>query len=348
MARLRWLLFPLAALYGWMMRVRNRQYDQGQRDVVEFEPTIISVGNLSVGGTGKTPMIEYLIRMLKDRHPLATISRGYGRRTKGFRLASDEDTARTIGDEPLQFYRKFGKEIFVTVSEERILAVPEVLGDHEEVTLFLLDDAYQHRKIGRDLNILLTSCHRPFYVDHVLPMGLLREERSGAKRADLVVVTKCPQSLSDDAKRRTVEEIIKYSGKKPVFFSTTQYGDLTYVLGPNRALTDKSAALSGIARPEPFMEQIMKSNDIVHHFNFKDHYAFTTADLNKIEKTLDSLNICQIITTEKDMVRLLSFQDHSLFKKVSLFYVPITFVIDREEEFRAEVMKVVEKPGEEN
>ncbi len=344
MARLRWLLFPLAALYGWMMRVRNGQFDSGKRMQVEFIPTVISVGNLSMGGTGKTPMIEYLIRLLKDRVKLATISRGYGRKTKGFRMANDEDTARTIGDEPLQFYRKFKKDIYVTVSEERILAVPEVLGGYDEkVSLFLLDDAYQHRKIARDLNILLTTFEEPFFRDHVVPMGRLREERAGAGRADLVVVTKCPSKIEETEKSWFREEIKRYAGDKPVFFSHLKYGNLSQVLGPEAELPGEVAVLSGIAKPDLFLKEVGEMADIVHHFNFKDHYAFTQSDLNGIQKVLNNLNKSVLVTTEKDMVRLLSFSDHPLFEKVSLFYVPIAFAIDREEEFIAEVLKVVEK-----
>ena len=212
------LLYPLSLLYGWMMQVRNRQFDTGKRNVVEFIPKIISVGNLSMGGTGKSPMIEWLIRLLKDDHQLATISRGYGRKTKGFILVGDEDTARTVGDEPLQFYRKFGNDVKVSVCEERILAVPEIVGDFPETNLFLLDDAYQHRKIGRDLNILLTAYDALFVDDSVVPMGGLRERPSGAARADMVVVTKCPSGLEQDVKERVGNRIKAYAGDKPVYF----------------------------------------------------------------------------------------------------------------------------------
>jgi len=343
MARLRWLLFPFSALYGWMMRVRNRQFDSGKRAVVEFIPTIISVGNLSMGGTGKTPMIEYLIRLLKDQVSLATISRGYGRKTKGFILASDEDNARTIGDEPLQFYRKFKDDIYVTVCEERILAVPEVLSDHEEVSLFLLDDAFQHRKIGRDLNILLTTFEEPFFRDHVVPLGRLREERQGAARADLVVVTKCPGETGETERQWFRDEVRKYAGDKPVFFSHVAYGKPEHALGPDTAWPAEVAVLSGIAKPDYFLKEVSTHAKTVHHFNYQDHYAFSAADLDKVLKTLNNLNNWVLVTTEKDMVRLLSFKDHPLFEKVSLFYVPIEFAMDQKEEFEAEVLKVVEK-----
>ena len=338
---MRWLLFPFSALYGWLMRVRNRQFDSGQRTVVTFIPPIISVGNLSMGGTGKTPMIEYLIRLLKDRVKLATISRGYGRKTKGFRLANDKDDARTLGDEPLQFYRKYKDDIYVTVCEERMLAVPEVLAAHEEVRLFLLDDAYQHRKIGRDLNILLTTFGEPFFRDDVLPLGRLREGKEGASRADLVVVTKCPEEMDETEKQWFRQEITPYAGEKPVFFSHIRYGAAKRAMGSEQDWPAEVVVLTGIAKAAPFLKEVQTRTRIVHHFNYPDHHAFTPADLDKVLKVLDNLNKSVLVTTEKDMVRLLPFQDHLLFEKVSLFYVPIELAMDCGEVFDAEVLKVV-------
>ena len=347
MALLRILLFPLllplSALYGWMMQQRNRQYDRGQRAVVDFIPKIIAVGNLSMGGTGKTPMIEWLIRLLKDDYKVATISRGYGRKTKGFRLVGEEDTARTVGDEPLQFFRKYGEQVKVSVCEERILAVPEIVGEFPETQLFLLDDAYQHRKIGRDLNILLTAYDDLFTNDRVLPLGGLREPKAGAGRADLVVVTKCPAKLTPAEKEGITNVIREYAGNKPVFFSSIAYGEAEQVLGAEKAIGSDTAVLTGIAKPAPFLSHVGELAAIKHHFNYKDHYAFTKGDLDRVEKMLNDLNIRTLVTTEKDMVRLLSFREHTLFKKVSLFYIPIIFEIDRAEALKEQVLKVVEK-----
>lgn len=343
MAMLRWLLFPFSALYGWMMRVRNGQYDTGYRNVVEFDRPVISVGNLSVGGTGKTPMIEYLIRLLKDGHKLATISRGYGRKTRGFRLAGEEDDASTLGDEPYQFYRKFGNEVLVSVCEERILAVPEIVQDHADVAAFLLDDAYQHRKIGRDFNILLSEFIRPFYQDQVVPVGRLREHRFGAGRADAVVVTKCPPGLGESVKKRIVARIQKYSGDKPVYFSHIGYDQPVLSFGPQENSTEEVILITGIAQPGVFCKEVEKTKKILHHFDFRDHYSFRASDLDKIERIVkESQKTPSILTTEKDMVRLLSLKEHSLFQKLSLFYMPIRFVIDREEEFKDQVLKVFE------
>lgn len=344
MAMLRWLLFPFSALYGWMMRVRNGQYDTGYRPVVEFDRPVISVGNLSVGGTGKTPMVEFLIRLLKNDRKLATISRGYGRKTKGFRLANDTDNASTLGDEPYQFYRKFGSEVLVSVCEERILAVPEIVQEHEEVAAFLLDDAYQHRKIGRDFNLLLTEFIRPFYNDQVVPVGRLREGRSGAARADAVVVTKCPPSLDESVKRRVTERIRKYSGEKSVYFSHIGYDEPVLAFGPTESCEKEVIIITGIAQPGVFCKQVEKTSKVLHHFDFRDHYAYKAVDLAKIEAYVkESQKSVSLLTTEKDMVRLLSLKEHPLFEKVSLFYMPIKFVIDKEEEFKDQVLKVFDK-----
>lgn len=344
MAMLRWLLFPFSALYGWMMHVRNGQYDTGYRPVVEFDRPVISVGNLSMGGTGKTPMIEFLIRLLKNDYKLATISRGYGRKTKGFRLANAQDDASTLGDEPYQFYRKFGEDVLVSVCEERILAVPEIVHDHEQVAAFLLDDAYQHRKIGRDLNIMLTEFIRPFYNDQVVPVGRLRESRSGANRADVIVVTKCPPNLDESVKKRVAARIRKYSGEKPVHFSHIGYDEPTLAMGAEVAIEGEVVLITGIAQPGAFCKQVEKTMKVLHHFDFRDHYAFRAADLDKIDKYVkESQKTVSLLTTEKDMVRLLSLKDHPLFKKVSLLYMPIKFVIDKEEEFKDQVLKVFEK-----
>lgn len=205
------LLFPFSALYDAATRLRNHLYDIGTKPVIHFETITVSVGNLAVGGTGKSPMVEYLVRLLKGQYKVATLSRGYGRKTKGFILASEQSTAASIGDEPMQFYRKFGAEVAVAVGEERAIAIPEILFHHSDTEVIILDDAFQHRKVGRDLNILLTAYHSPFFKDHVLPAGRLREARKGAHRADIVVVTKCPPTLDEKDKTSFSQAIREYA-----------------------------------------------------------------------------------------------------------------------------------------
>lgn len=313
--------------------------------MISMESTIISVGNLSTGGTGKTPMIEYLVRLLKDDHQLATLSRGYGRKTKGYRLAKASDTSELIGDEPLQYFRKYGDQIKVVVSEKRVLGVSSLLLEHPETELFLLDDAYQHRFLQRDLNIMLTAYDRPFFKDWVLPTGDLREPRKEAKRADLIVVTKCPFSLSEKDKAAFENGIDQYNKAATIFFSKVAYADPERILG-SAVLQKEVVLLTGIANPKPLVEHLNKDFEIKKHFTFPDHYQFRDKDLDAVKTYAEENNLTNILTTEKDMVRLLSRKGHSLFKKCSLFYVPIESVIDNSEAFDEKVLKALKgKPN---
>lgn len=339
---IRAIFFPFSILYGWLMHIRNRQFDNGQRRQTMFDKVVISVGNLSTGGTGKTPMIEYLIRNLKDRASIATISRGYGRKTKGFRLATVEDTAATIGDEPLQFFRKFGQEITVSVGEERILAIPSVLMTHAQAELFLLDDAFQHRKVGRDLDIVLSDYSHPFYKDYVLPSGNLREPRSGARRAHAIVVTKCPVDLNEGEKEDIRKEIRRYNAKAPIYFSHISYMPLRPVFS-EVLLPENIVLLTGIAKTKPILKHLTAKHKVVRHLSYPDHYNFRSRDLDDMEKTMTSMNTRAIVTTEKDMVRLLPFKSHSIFQKNDLFYLPIEFQLDAEELFLKQLIETIEK-----
>jgi len=321
------------------MLARNRQFDNGQRTQTEFDRVIISVGNLSTGGTGKTPMIEFLISKLKEPYKLATVSRGYGRRTKGFRLANDADDAKSIGDEPLQFYRKFGKEVAVSVCEERILAIPSILMEKEDIEIFLLDDAYQHRKVARDYNILLSDYHHPFYKDFVLPTGNLREPRSGARRADAIIITKCP-NLSEQQKAQVVSAVSVYNKSAPVYFSQIAYQQVAPVFG-NAKLPQEIALLTGVAKAQPIADHLSNSHRVLKHLEYADHYNFRSGDLDDMLKALEKIETKALVTTEKDMVRLLPFKSHPLFQKIDLFYLPIEFKLDREDDFLSGLMKVI-------
>ncbi len=338
---MRYLLFPFSMLYAGIMRLRNRQFNQGSRPIASFERVIISVGNLSTGGTGKTPMIEYLIRQLKSDYALATVSRGYGRKTRGERIAGEEDSARTLGDEPFQFYRKFGDEIKVVVGEQRALAIPHLLMDFELTELILLDDAFQHRQVARDLNIMLTDYSTPFYNDFVLPAGNLREGRGEAVRADAIVMTKCPEDLSEANKKEITGKINRYNSNAEVFFSSIAYGDLKAIFGEAQP-KKQVAVVSAIAKPKPFYRFLERQFDIVEKFEYVDHYNFKSQDLDRILRKLNGKDV-SIVTTEKDMVRLLPFADHSLMKQFDSFYQPIELTIDRPEAFRKLLIDAIEK-----
>ena len=338
---MRYLLFPFTLLYAGIMQLRNRQYDNGNRPVSLFEKVVISVGNLSTGGTGKSPLIEKLIRLLTNHYSLATVSRGYGRKTRGERIASELDNARTLGDEPFQFYRKFGEQIKVVVGEERVLAIPHLLMDFPETEVLLLDDAYQHRKVARDLNILLSDYSAPFYLDHVLPAGNLREARSQASRADLIVITKCPKGLDETEKAQVVQSIARYNNEAPVFFSSIRYSELQPVFGQSE-IKKEVATITAIANPKPFYQYLSNGFNLIEKFEFVDHYNFKRSDLDRILRKLNGKSV-SLITTEKDMVRLLPFADHPLMKQFDLFYQPIEVEIENEASFEKLLIEAIEK-----
>jgi len=323
-------LFPFSLLYNLATRVRNYLFDIGYSRSISFDVCIISVGNLVAGGSGKTPMVEYLIRLFKSRYPTATLSRGYGRKSRGFRLASAEDNFKSIGDEPFQIFRKYGNEVKVAVGEERILAVPMLLQEVPETKLIILDDAFQHRQIKPHFNILLTEFNRPFFNDYVLPAGNLREARRGASRADVIIVTKCPADLSANEKEKYTSAIRSYSGEKtPIFFSFLMYKQPVKICGQMEQVGKDTVLLSGIANPEPLKQYLQANGYNIHkHFDFADHHAYSQSDLEKVKHYLDSnKSKLQVITTEKDMVKLIEPECLKLIEKHAFFYLPVEMKI---------------------
>ncbi len=321
MILLRKILLPFAVLYGLVMRLRNFLYDQGFLKSYRFDLPIIAVGNLSMGGTGKTPQIEYLIRLLSGKYHVATLSRGYKRQSNGFLLADVHATAALLGDEPFQFYQKF-PNIRVAVDADRKNGIEQLLALDEIPDVILLDDAFQHRRVKAGFYILLTAYGDLFSDDFTLPAGNLREPKFGAKRANMIIVTKCPESISDLAMeniRRKLKAI------QPVYFSTIAYDDSVYsrdnIVPVNEIRDQQKLLLAGIAKPEPFFAYLQGENDTV--LRFSDHHHFTETDLINIkEKAQDKM----IVTTEKDYVRL-----KGQLPAAQLFYLPIktSFVQDQ-------------------
>ncbi|WKN41486.1 tetraacyldisaccharide 4'-kinase [Tunicatimonas pelagia] len=318
------LLWPFAVLYKSITRFRNYLYDTNYKKTLDFTPFIISVGNLSVGGTGKSPMIEFLTDwLLRESYAVAILSRGYGRKTRGVRLATGEDSAETLGDEPYQFYRKYQQQpAVVAVAEERVLGVPEIMHHHPETEIVLLDDAYQHRSIARNLNLLLTSFDRPFYHDRVLPAGRLREGRSGAKRADAVIVTKCPNELSSTQRDEVTTQISRYTQPNtPIFFSGIRYADPQPVFEGSE-MKEKVIAFSGIARPKLFQQYVQHHFLTQEYITFADHHRYTEKDIENLRKRAQAQNVC-FMTTEKDMVKMISGSLTQQWQQLPLFYIPI-------------------------
>lgn len=341
MSILRFLLFPFSVLYNMVTRVRNHLYNIGYKHQIEFNRAVISVGNLNVGGSGKTPMIEYLIRLLQTHYRLATLSRGYGRKTKGVRLAGTEDTARTIGDEPFQYFRKFGNEVCVTVGEDRALGITEILFQQPDTRVILLDDAFQHRAVKPGFSILLTEYRKPFFKDFVLPMGLLREARSGADRADVIIVTKCPAATSQAQRDEFRQGIHRYAKNKTIFFSSIRYGTPQPINGKEWQIPLQVVIVSGIAQSKIFEAHLRSLYNVVKHFEFPDHHFYARQHIQQIH------NFCRlqsqptsIITTEKDMVRLLPFREELTF---AWFYIPIEMIfIENGSEFDTLIHKAIQ------
>jgi tetraacyldisaccharide 4'-kinase len=316
-----YLLFPFALLYDLVTRIRNYLYDIGHKPSFEFETFVISVGNLNVGGSGKTPLVEYLIRLFIDKFKVATLSRGYGRKTRGFHLASNDDNARTIGDEPYQLLRKYGNKITVAVGEERALAISTILNEQPFVDVILMDDAFQHRSVKPQLSILVTDREKPFYKDYVLPMGRLREARIGAKRADIIVVTKA-DGIEENEKRFIHNEIIKIVGDKPVFFTGINYLP-PLPINHSNLFTEPVLLVSGIAKNAQFERQTARKYKIHQHIRFPDHHSYTSQDILRIHQLAKSAGVVTILTTEKDMVKLIGADVSPMLNEMNWFYTPI-------------------------
>jgi len=295
------------------MHIRNFLYDNAFFKSSAPSIPVIAVGNLSVGGTGKTPMIEYLIRLLESQYAVAVLSRGYKRKSIGFVLANESTSVQELGDEPFQFHQKF-PNITVAVDANRTQGIQHILAQKPNTQVILLDDAFQHRKVKAGLYILLTAYNDLFCDDYVLPMGNLREARSGKKRAHLVVVTKCPPALSA-AEQANIKA--KLGVTQPVFFTSIDYDEQVYSSNKQLSVAEikpkQKVLLAGIAKPKPFFQALQSGQD--QELIYPDHHNFTSAELAEI-KALTAQQL--VITTEKDYVRL----QHQLPEN-SLYYLPI-------------------------
>ncbi|HEY0653825.1 MAG TPA: tetraacyldisaccharide 4'-kinase [Chryseosolibacter sp.] len=334
------ILFPFAVVYDAVTSVRNRLYDLSIRPSASFDIPVISVGNLAVGGTGKTPMVEHLIRLLGSSRNVATLSRGYKRKTKGFRIAGAGDSAETIGDEPFQFYSKFRHNVKVTVGEERALAITNILQEFPEVDTIILDDAFQHRRVKPTFQILLTVYGNLFFDDWLLPAGRLRESKAGAKRADVVVVTKCPEHLSEDEMIAIESKIHNYTGK-PVFFTTIHYGAPEPFGKTNAPADNKVVLVTGLSNANSLKQYVEQNFKLVQHFEYSDHHYYTTGEVDQIA-ALAKREGAYVITSEKDAAKLKGKPFESHLGDVAWFYIPIEIgFLKSGEDFDAMVLNAV-------
>ena len=309
------LLYPLGLIYGSVTWIRNKFFDLGVFKQTRFDVPVIGIGNLSLGGTGKTPHIEHFITQFQSTHTIAVLSRGYGRITQGFRYVEAMDSPDNTGDEPLQIKRKF-PHIIVAVDEKRVHGIQTMLQDHPQINLILLDDAFQHRYVEPALSVLLTEYSNPFWSDLVIPAGKLREFRCGWKRADVLILTKCPlnEPLSVPEKYKAI----------PHFFSRIVYLSPVIVSG---VLSKKIILLTGIANAIPLLEYLKgEGYEIVKHFNFPDHHQFNENELSMVANAAQ-LAHATILSTEKDWMRI---KNHWENKNLNVAIIPIGVKIENE------------------
>ncbi len=328
-----YVLKPFSWLYGAVTEVRNKCFDWGWLPSQRYEVPVVSVGNITVGGTGKTPHVEFLIESLSSWYNIAVLSRGYKRRTKGYVLASRHSTPETIGDEPFQIYQKFGKRVKVAVCENRRKGIEELLASNPDINLILLDDAFQHRYVQPKVNILLTDYSRPVYTDHLLPLGRLRECRHNVGRADFVIVTKVPEELSP-LQFRMVHKQLDLLAFQKLYFSRIRYGEIAPVFPEESKYivhldqftrSDAVLLLTGIANPRSFVRYFKRYACRVKVNHFPDHHFYSRRDLEALSQQFDSMKAARkiIVTTEKDAVRLAGSPYFPQRLKPFIFYVPI-------------------------
>ena len=337
------LLMPFSFIYGIIISVRNFLYDVGILTSHEFDVPVVSVGNLSMGGTGKTPCVEFIIDNFKDKRRIAILSRGYKRTTTGFVLADGNSTAQTIGDEPFQILKKY-PEIIVAVDENRKRGIDNLLKINPKPEIILLDDAFQHRRVKPGMQILLTDFSKPFTNDSILPGGNLREFRLGAKRANVIIVTKCPQEIQP-IELRVFTKKIKALRHQNLYFASQVYKEITAVFpysqmrnfDMEKIKIEKPHILlvSGIANPKSLVEYVKTLTDKVETITFPDHHAFTPKDIATIKDKFEAIanNNKIILTTEKDAARLPKFYPEEL--KNYTFALPVRMQIlnKQEQEF---------------
>jgi len=338
--KLRYLLLPISFLYGAIIWFRNWLFDKKILKSSAFNFPIICVGNLATGGTGKTPMTEYVVRLLKNNYKTATLSRGYKRKTKGFAIADENTTALEIGDEPMQFHIKF-PDIIVAVGEERLVAIPQLLHHQPAPQVIILDDAFQHRPVKAGLNILLTDHANLYTRDQMLPSGDLRDVRSSSKRAEIIIVTKCKPGLSETEKKLVIDEIDPATHQS-VYFTTIVYGDPYHLFNKEDLSITKDISvlmLCGIAKPEPLKEYLATHVDKNEFLRYADHHIFDMDDLKNIKQRFEKIKGDKkiILTTEKDGVRLTKFE--SELKDHPVYVLPIrhSFLFNGAGEFENKV-----------
>ena len=327
------LFWILSIPFLLVTSIRNFLYNIGVIKSHQFNIPIISIGNLDLGGSGKTPSIEYLVRLLSNNYKVAVLSRGYGRKSIGFILADYNSDAGTIGDESMQYYKKF-KNIIVSVDSNRVRGINKLIKLNSKLEIVLLDDAYQHRKVKPGMSILLTKFNDLYSDDNIFPLGNLRESKINANRADIIIVTKCNSDINEDQKKQVIQKL-NISDNQKIYFSSIKYSKMVYDKESSKPLSEfkniKFTLVTGIADSSHLINYLNDSGYNFNHILFKDHHNFSDSDIIKIDRN----NL--IITTEKDYVKL--------FTKItsSLYYLPIEFVINNEVDFNKQILDYIQE-----
>lgn len=327
----------ISGLLHIILSIRNLFYDKGWFKSYSFQkPKTLVVGNLSLGGAGKSPLVQYLINNWQLPGKLAILSRGYGRKTKGFRQVTQQETAATVGDEPMTYHLSFPK-IPIFVGEDRVAAIQQIKKLDSSIDFILMDDGFQHRSLKAHLNLICTPYQKLFYEDSLWPQGTLREPRAGISRADLILVTKCPPEITEKEKATIVEKIHQYHRQVPVYFSVNQYGN------PSKGLFSDYIAFAGIASPDLFFEKISQLGNLSERIQFKDHHAFSKNELGRLENLAANLPAnTGLITTYKDYVRLIPyFEEYQNLGKY-LGYLPHSFEILDSQHFWLDLNKLLD------
>jgi len=345
---IRFLLAPLALVYFAIIWLRNRLYQWKIFRSTEFDFPVISVGNLSVGGTGKTPHVEYLIKLLANHYSLATLSRGYRRKTSGYILASPQHHAEHLGDEPALIKKKY-PQIAVAVAEDRVLAMPQLLTEAPATQVVLLDDAFQHRTVVPGLSILLTTFQKPFYNDYILPLGSLREYRSAYRRADFIVVTKCPLDLTNEQRQEFIENIKPQKGQH-VVFSYLEYDSPYYILDGRQRLNwtaEQDVYLfTGIASSGVIEAYVKPKVNRLFTKHYSDHHYFDKFDIEHITDAFNNIESQNkiLLTTEKDVTRLFVHSERIVKRKLPIFVLPVKVAFFEQDKvfFDGEIMQYLQ------
>ena len=343
-------LIPFSCLYGLVIRIRHALFNLGVLKSESFQVPVIGVGNLSLGGTGKTPFVEYLVRLLIEEQSVATLSRGYGRKTKGFVLAGFESSYEDIGDEPMQYFHNFGDKITVAVDEDRRNGIGQLLKMDKKIDVILLDDSFQHRYVKTGFSILLTDCHKLYVDNYLLPAGTLRDTVAAAKRADIVIVTKTDKVLSPIVRRSIIEKL-HVQPHQQLFFSYITYGKFVPFPGVKKYTDEKKPGLiilfSGIANPAPLVEHVNTMCRDLITVQFPDHHVYKKKDLLRIKIEFDDAFVKRkiILTTEKDAMRLINSPYFSTLKDLPLFYIPIRVKMHEKDrqKFRNQIIEYVKE-----